>query len=109
MNFVHMPELDWLLGYPFALGLMATAVVLAVTWFRATAGSDRGHGRCNGWAMTIQPPPPDDEMPPPMPDTDPTPAPPTPIDTPQEPDQQRAPGANEPPMGAPRDEPDPEL
>ena len=23
MNFRHMPELDWLLGYPFALGLMA--------------------------------------------------------------------------------------
>ena len=34
MNFDHMPELDWLLGYPFALGLMATAVILAVTWFR---------------------------------------------------------------------------
>ena len=24
MNFDHMPELDWLLGYPLALGLMAT-------------------------------------------------------------------------------------
>ena len=23
MNFDHMPELDWRLGYPFALGLMA--------------------------------------------------------------------------------------
>jgi magnesium transporter len=22
MNFAHMPELDWLLGYPFALSLM---------------------------------------------------------------------------------------
>jgi magnesium transporter len=23
MNFVHLPELDWILGYPFALVLMA--------------------------------------------------------------------------------------
>jgi magnesium transporter len=22
MNFVHMPELNWMLGYPFALALM---------------------------------------------------------------------------------------
>jgi hypothetical protein len=57
--------------------------------------------------MTIQTPP-NDETPPPVPETDPTPTP-TPIDTPQEPEQQRAPGVNEPPMGAPRDEPDPEL
>ena len=34
MNFDHMPELDWALGYPFALALMALAVVAAVTWFR---------------------------------------------------------------------------
>ncbi|MBA2263663.1 MAG: hypothetical protein H0W10_03270 [Chloroflexi bacterium] len=52
--------------------------------------------------MTIQPPPPNDEIPPPVPDTDPDP---TPIDTPDEPEQ-RAPGADQPPMGAPRDEPD---
>jgi hypothetical protein len=51
-------------------------------------------------AMTIQPPP-DDETPPPMPETDPTP-----IDTPDEPEQ-RAPGAEEGPIGLPRDEPDP--
>jgi hypothetical protein len=57
--------------------------------------------------MTIQTPP-NDETPPPVPETDPTPTP-TPIDTPQDPEQQRAPGVNEPPMGAPRDEPDPEL
>jgi magnesium transporter len=25
MNFDHMPELDWRLGYPFALGVMAVA------------------------------------------------------------------------------------
>ncbi len=30
MNFEHMPELDWLLGYPFALALM---VVVALTLF----------------------------------------------------------------------------
>ena len=50
--------------------------------------------------MTIQQPP-NDEMPPttpPEPDE-------TPIDTPQEPEQQ-APGADAPPLGAPRDEPD---
>jgi magnesium transporter len=32
MNFKHMPELDWVLGYPFALGLMAT-VALGILWF----------------------------------------------------------------------------
>lgn len=50
--------------------------------------------------MTIQQPP-NDEIPPatpPAPDE-------TPIDTPQEPEQQ-APGADAPPLGAPRDEPD---
>ena len=51
--------------------------------------------------MTITPPP-DDETPPPVPETDPTPVP---IGTPDEPEQ-RAPGQHEPPMGAPRDEPD---
>ena len=34
MNFENMPELDWPLGYAWALGLMTTAVVVAVTWFR---------------------------------------------------------------------------
>jgi magnesium transporter len=34
MNFERMPELDWPLGYPFALGLMAVAMVIAVAWFR---------------------------------------------------------------------------
>jgi magnesium transporter len=34
MNFAHMPELDWPLGYAFALSLMAGAVAIAVTWFR---------------------------------------------------------------------------
>jgi len=58
-------------------------------------------------AMTIQTPPNDET--PTLPDTDPTPTPaPTPIDTPQDPEQ-RAPGADLPPVGAPRDEPDPEV
>jgi hypothetical protein len=52
--------------------------------------------------MTIQTPP-NDDTPPPTPETDPTP---TPIDTPADPEQ-RAPGADEPPLGAPRDEGDP--
>ena len=51
--------------------------------------------------MTITPPPNDDM--PPVPETDPEP---TPIETPDEPvPEQRAPGVNETPMGAPRDEP----
>ena len=34
MNFDHMPELSWPLGYPMALGIMALAVVVSVTFFR---------------------------------------------------------------------------
>ncbi len=33
MNFEHMPELDWRLGYPFALGLMVTITILAYRAF----------------------------------------------------------------------------
>ena len=33
MNFEYMPELSWPLGYAFALGLMASAVLVAITWF----------------------------------------------------------------------------
>jgi magnesium transporter len=34
MNFVHMPELDWLLGYPFALLLMLGVSVVLYAVFR---------------------------------------------------------------------------
>ena len=34
MNFDHMPELGWGLGYPFALGLMVLVAVGILTWFR---------------------------------------------------------------------------
>jgi magnesium transporter len=34
MNFVHMPELEWTLGYPFALGLMALVCAVLYTVFR---------------------------------------------------------------------------
>lgn len=34
MNFHHMPELDWVYGYPFALGLMILAAGLPVWYFR---------------------------------------------------------------------------
>ena len=34
MNLDHMPELEWPLGYVYALGLMGAAVLVAVTWFR---------------------------------------------------------------------------
>jgi magnesium transporter len=34
MNFKAMPELDWALGYPYALGLMALSVVAPFIYFR---------------------------------------------------------------------------
>ena len=34
MNFEHMPELKWMYGYPFALGLMVVIALGIVTWFR---------------------------------------------------------------------------
>jgi magnesium transporter len=34
MNFKHMPELDWVLGYPWALGLMFLAALGPVIYFR---------------------------------------------------------------------------
>jgi magnesium transporter len=34
MNFKHMPELDWALGYPWALGLMVIAALIPVIYFR---------------------------------------------------------------------------
>ncbi|MFN0251087.1 MAG: magnesium/cobalt transporter CorA [Kofleriaceae bacterium] len=35
MNFKHMPELGWIYGYPFALGLMAVVVIGILIFFRA--------------------------------------------------------------------------
>jgi magnesium transporter len=34
MNFRHMPELHWMFGYPFALGLMVLVTYLLWRWFR---------------------------------------------------------------------------
>jgi magnesium transporter len=34
MNFKQMPELEWTLGYPFALGLMGLTAIVAVVYFR---------------------------------------------------------------------------
>ncbi|MET0421479.1 MAG: magnesium/cobalt transporter CorA [Acidimicrobiia bacterium] len=34
MNFRHMPELGWQLGYPFALGSMALLTVVGYLWFK---------------------------------------------------------------------------
>ncbi|HEY0465679.1 MAG TPA: CorA family divalent cation transporter, partial [Polyangiaceae bacterium] len=34
MNFVHMPELHWLFGYPFALLLMLVTGLLPLVWFK---------------------------------------------------------------------------
>ena len=34
MNFKHMPELDWIGGYPLALALMLVAAVLPYLYFK---------------------------------------------------------------------------
>jgi magnesium transporter len=34
MNFRHMPELDWPLGYPFAIGTMVVAAILPYLYFK---------------------------------------------------------------------------
>jgi len=34
MNFQHMPELAWRLGYPYALALMLASTILPVLWFK---------------------------------------------------------------------------
>ncbi|MCP4780478.1 MAG: magnesium transporter CorA family protein [Hyphomicrobium sp.] len=34
MNFKYMPEIDWLFGYPFALGLMFVAALVPFLYFR---------------------------------------------------------------------------
>ena len=34
MNFEHMPELQWMLGYPFALSLMAFSILLPYLFFK---------------------------------------------------------------------------
>ncbi len=34
MNFMHMPELGWRLGYPLALALMAVAMAAPLVWFK---------------------------------------------------------------------------
>ena len=34
MNFEHMPELSWKIGYPLALGLMAASAGLLYRWFK---------------------------------------------------------------------------
>jgi hypothetical protein len=42
MNFDHMPELHWLVGYPFALALMGLASVTLYWSSSAAAGSEVG-------------------------------------------------------------------
>jgi len=34
MNFHHMPELDWVGGYPMALGIMALCAIIPYIYFR---------------------------------------------------------------------------
>jgi len=34
MNFMHMPELSWAYGYPYALGLIVLSILLPLGWFK---------------------------------------------------------------------------
>jgi Mg2+ and Co2+ transporter CorA len=34
MNFTHMPELDWVAGYPLAVGSMLVLTIFLYTWFK---------------------------------------------------------------------------
>ena len=34
MNFRHMPELEWLFGYPYALVLMLITAIIPFVWFK---------------------------------------------------------------------------
>ena len=34
MNFEHMPELDWRIGYPMALVMMVLSAILPYLWFK---------------------------------------------------------------------------
>jgi magnesium transporter len=34
MNFKFMPELDWSLGYPYAIGLMLCSALVPMWYFR---------------------------------------------------------------------------
>ena len=34
MNFKNMPELEWILGYPWALGLMLITAIIPFAWFK---------------------------------------------------------------------------
>jgi magnesium transporter len=34
MNFATMPELDWIFGYPMALGLMVVSAIIPLWWFK---------------------------------------------------------------------------
>jgi magnesium transporter len=34
MNFKHMPELEWPIGYPFAIGLMILSALLPYWFFK---------------------------------------------------------------------------
>ncbi len=34
MNFKHIPELEWVFGYPMALGLMVVSAVLPYLYFK---------------------------------------------------------------------------
>ena len=45
MNFRHMPELEWLFGYPYALALMLIAAIIPFVWFKRKGLAMTGAGR----------------------------------------------------------------
>ena len=59
MNFVHMPELDWVLGYPLAFGLMLLSAVLPWWYFKrrgwllVQADHANGGGEKPVWAPLV--------------------------------------------------------
>ena len=47
MNFRHMPELDWVFGYPMAITIMIVSVIMLRRYFKHWVGSDSGRrGTC---------------------------------------------------------------
>ncbi|MEI9906454.1 MAG: CorA family divalent cation transporter [Asticcacaulis sp.] len=46
MNFQHMPELNWLWGYPFAILLMIVLAGATWLWFKRTTGYEPHSQKC---------------------------------------------------------------
>jgi len=55
MNFDHMPELHWLLGYPFAIFLMAVVCGSLYLVFKGATGCDRDQPSGSAWLGAAAP------------------------------------------------------